>query len=111
MFRHSPTNARRPALATSLLCLTVCFSGHLFAQASSPDVARGVTTKALGDIELNKEIDDVSSRQPGRRPVTIEPGGRVTVHSPLGGRPLNTPFREPWSRSAMASRLFVARAT
>lgn len=79
-----PHNARRTIIAIAVLCFATCCAGLLFAQNGSPDAPRGVTTKALGNIDLNGEINDVAGRQLRARLVTMEPGGHLPVHSHAG---------------------------
>lgn len=68
---------RNAGLAVIILAL----SGIVYSQVTPSSDAKGVTTKALGNIDLSTEIEGLSGRQLRARLVTIEPGGRVAAHS------------------------------
>ena len=55
-----------------------------FAQVTGPTENKGVTSKALGSIDLKGELDGMDGRQLRARAVTIEPGGNTSAHSHLG---------------------------
>ncbi|WLI91155.1 cupin domain-containing protein [Massilia sp. R2A-15] len=79
-----PHHARRTIIAISVLSCATCFAGLLFAQNGSPDIPRGVTTKVLGNIDLNGQINDIAGRQLRARLATMEPGGHLPVHNHAG---------------------------
>jgi quercetin dioxygenase-like cupin family protein len=71
------------ALAVYSLALATTL-GIAYSQATGPSDAKGATTRNMGSIKLDKEIDGIGDRQLRARQVTIEPGGHVAVHSHKG---------------------------
>ena len=65
-------------VAPILLCASVS------AQVTGPTDNKGVTSKALNQLELKDEIDGMEGRALRARQVTIEPGGHTAAHSHLG---------------------------
>ena len=74
--------SRHRKLAQAILVLGVAILTSLaFSQNTGPTDSKGVTTRALGYIDLSSEIEGVTGRQLRARLITIEPGGRAALHS------------------------------
>ena len=69
------------ALARVVFMATSTAFALSFAQGTGPTESKGVTTKALGFIDLATEVEGLQGRQLRARLVTIEPGGRAGLHS------------------------------
>jgi quercetin dioxygenase-like cupin family protein len=50
-------------------------------QGAGASESQGVSTQPLGTMDLSAEIDGMTGRQMRARLVTIEPGGRIALHS------------------------------
>jgi quercetin dioxygenase-like cupin family protein len=75
---------RQVSRGLPLFIFAAILSGGAFSQVLGPTVGKGVTTKAIGDIDLANQIEDISGRRLRARLVTIEPGGYVAAHSHTG---------------------------
>ena len=63
------------ALATAACCATS------LAQVAAPTDNKGVSTTALGSIDLSSEVPEAAGRQLRARRIAIEPGGHTAVHT------------------------------
>jgi len=79
---HIAHPSRRRKLTRAILIFGVAILTSLsFSQSAGPADSKGVTTKALGYIDLSSEVEGFAGRQLRARLITIEPGGRAALHS------------------------------
>lgn len=77
---------RHRGISLALVAIVAVLSGAAYSQLVAPTESKGSSVKALGNIDIASEIQDLSGRQLRARLVTLEPGGRLAVHS-HNGRP------------------------
>jgi quercetin dioxygenase-like cupin family protein len=79
---HIARPSRHRRLAQAIFIVGVAAVTSLaISQVAGPADSKGVTTKALGTIDLSTEVEGLAGRQLRARLITIEPGGRAALHS------------------------------